>query len=676
MKTQLSAMVTAALLLGACALPSQLAPRPAPPEAATAAAPISGSMTEEVPAAAPATETITDPTMAIVGPMEIVYDWSTDRCAIQDFPDMPIRPFRDADGNVQANRSWVHNRRFLGPELDTIEPLCETILDSGLDADPSHYRYQEWIQALYTEDGQTIHAIVHNEHNSGDFKQDYASYWNMTYAVSTDGGASYQKPDPPGNLVAALPYKYEPGAGMYGLLTGSNIIKGKDDYYYMLALHKAYKKAEQSTCLLRTKDLSDAASWRAWDGKGFDMRLINPYLEANFSPSDHDCPAIDRDLFQIGGLGASESLLYSSYLDRYVALSLGSHWVNGELFWGANYATSQDLIHWENKKLLQAMTLGAHTGAGGVDGAGYLILLDPHSPSRNFETTDKTAYVYFSRFNHSTGMLLNDVDLVRFPVEFFPNAGEATAADVRTKMSLSRAASVSDVLLNGSLTDYGGEPLAGKTIELFHSPNDAVGIPYEYTFTGVVPDDFRKATVGVRVNTECNCNANSNFYVYEFNYSENGGSNLVQGNRFQNGLQSFGKWGSAPADLEPSDQGDGRMLHIQAKKDQSLLGLNSQEFTVTPGATFTYTVRSRVVPGSFGAGFFGLFFIGNQGEGTRVAIPFFNPKTPFGTVTTDQEGQFQFLWQSPPTGNFQVESSFSGDTVNWPSSITKTSSNR
>ena len=662
-----------AILITACAL--------AAPPTATLGTPTSTPITEDANVTptgtviAPTEEKITDPTMAIVGPMEIVYDWSTDRCVDADFPDMPIRPFRDADGNVQANRSWVHNRRFLGSGLDSIKPLCETILDSSFDPDPSHYRSREWIQALYTEDGKTIHAIVHNEHNSADFKQDYANYWNMTYAISMDGGATYQKPDPPANLVGALPYKYEPGAGMYGMLGGSNIIKGKDGYYYMLALSKVYKKEEQHTCLFRTEDLSDPSSWRAWDGKGFDMRLINPYLEANFIPSDHDCPAIDREPFQRGGLGASESLIYSTYLDRYIALSLGPDWINGRLYWGANYSTSEDLVHWENIKLLEEMTLGAHTGAGGVDGAGYLILLDPDSPSRNFETADKTAYVYFSRFNYSLATFLNDVDLVRFPVEFFPNASEAKAADVRTKMSLSRTVSGSSVLLKGSLTDYGGEPLAGKTIELYFSPNDTVGIPFEYTFTGVVPDNMKKAVAGLRINNECNCNGDSDLYVYEFAYSENGGPNRIQGSRFQNGLQNFNKWGSASTELEPSDQGDGRMLHIQAKKDQNLLGLNSWEFTVTPGATFTYTVRSRVAPGSFGSGFFGLFFIGDKGEGTRVIIPFFNPKISIGTATTDNNGEFQFLWQTPPKGNFKVEGAFSGDAQNWPSSATITSIN-
>jgi hypothetical protein len=48
----------------------------------------------------------------------------------------------------------------------------------------------------------------------------------------------------------------------------------------------------------------------------------------------------------------------------------------------------------------------------------YPALLDPASTSRNFETTGKTAYLYYTRHNFGQGSL--DRDLIRISVEFFP----------------------------------------------------------------------------------------------------------------------------------------------------------------------------------------------------------------------------------------------------------------
>jgi hypothetical protein len=605
--------------------------------------------------------------MAITGPMQVVYDWSTQRCAPDDFPDMPIRPFRDAQGNVQVNRSRPNNMRFVGPNLNSIKPLCNVTLKSALDSDPSHYNYQTWIQAPYTEDGKTVYAIVHDEHNCQDFGDQNCSYWNMAFAVSTDGGATFHIPTSPGNLVASTPYKYEPGAGMYGLLGGSNIVKGKDGLYYMLVLNKEYKKAEQHTCLLRTNNLSDPSSWRAWDGKGFNMTLIDPYTATGFQPSEHDCPAVDTDIHQLDGM--SESLIYDTYLNRYVAVSLNVTFVGNRTVWGIAYDLSDDLIHWDNRKVLIPIELSTFTGAGGPDGAGYAILLDPNSPSRNFETAGKTAYIYFTRFNGYSGISPYDDDLVRFPIEFFRTEQEAQQADVRTKLSLDILADNPGRMLSGTLTNIDGKPIAGASIVLNSSANNDVGTPYDYTVTSTVPQNATSADVGIRINTECNCASNSaaDLYLYNFSYTENGGNNRVSNPNFAGGIQPYSSWGSGTLKLLPSDQGAGQMLHVAANHQQNV-GLNSAVFPVTPGAKFTYTVHSRVVPGSFWSGFFGLFFLTLKGpESMRITIPFKNPKTQLGDVKTDANGKYEFHWQNVPSSGYRLQAVYAGDAHYWPS---------
>jgi hypothetical protein len=45
-------------------------------------------------------------------------------------------------------------------------------------------------------------------------------------------------------------------------------------------------------------------------------------------------------------------------------------------------------------------------------------VLDPQSKSRNFETTGRRPYLYFTRFHYSACQQTLDRDLVRVPIEF------------------------------------------------------------------------------------------------------------------------------------------------------------------------------------------------------------------------------------------------------------------
>lgn len=101
----------------------------------------------------------------IVGPEEIVFDWTTDRCNMLDVPDLPARAFRDADGKVQLIAAHLFNRRMIGNTLDSLKRDCNIIMTSDHDPDPSKFNCREWISAVYTLDGNTIYALVHNEYH-------------------------------------------------------------------------------------------------------------------------------------------------------------------------------------------------------------------------------------------------------------------------------------------------------------------------------------------------------------------------------------------------------------------------------------------------------------------------------------------------------------------------------
>jgi hypothetical protein len=312
--------------------------------------------------------------LKITGGEEVVFDWTTDRCEDQNFPDLPARAFRGADGQVQLTISDDNNYRMLGPDLDTLALDCTPVMRSQKAADPALFADNEWIAATYTEDGQTVYALVHNEYwgqtHAGQCPQhDYFPCWDnsITLAVSTDGGATYSHAaDPPAHLVARLPYPYEAGAGPEGTRNPSNIIKGQDGYYYSFFNVSMYRTQEQRVCLMRTDDLTDPKSWRFWTGARFEGRFVVPYLDPPANPADHVCAALGMKTI---GATMNESITYNSYLSRYVLIGLSADHLEGREVWGVYYSFSDDLLQWTHRKLLAEMLPGRRHN----DDVAYLI---------------------------------------------------------------------------------------------------------------------------------------------------------------------------------------------------------------------------------------------------------------------------------------------------------------
>jgi len=396
-----------------------------PAESPTVTLPAPATLPTITPSPSP-TDPFPDPVLKIVGDEEIVFDWTVDKCEPEHIPDLATRAFHDSSGQVQLITSHYVNYRMLGADLNNLKVDCKPIMESRHDPDPSRYTDAQWIAAPYTEDGQTVYALVHNEYQGhmhpGQCPQnDYFPCWDnsITLTISTDGGKTYNEAlSPPRHLVARFPYPYKPGAGPEGFRAPSNIIKGTDDYYYNFFNVSEYGTQKQWVCLMRTNDLSDPSSWRFWDGAAFEGQFVDPYLDEISDPEAHICPHID----QVGNTNESlsESITYNTYLDRYVLVGVSADTLDGREVWGFYYSLSNDLINWTHRKLLLEVDLPWTVDSPGSD-LSYLYpaLIDPDSDSRNFETTDKTAYLYFTRNNFGQGSL--DRDLIRVPVEFFPS---------------------------------------------------------------------------------------------------------------------------------------------------------------------------------------------------------------------------------------------------------------
>ncbi|QBX99693.1 hypothetical protein E2K80_02275 [Rhodophyticola sp. CCM32] len=382
-----------ALLLPGLALADADPPRPVPPPA-------------------------TGPALEVAGAAEVVFDWTTDRCYEEQIPDLPVRAYRDAEGQVNLILSHTSAHRMRGPDFDSLLLDCSVLMGSAHDPDPSHFANHEWIASVYTEDGIIVHALIHNEFQGNRYPQlcpsgEYFRCWynTITYARSTDGGASFARPiAPPDHLAAALTTPYAPDEGIFGAFSPSNIIAYEGAFYAFFKV-QTYPLETQYVCLMRTETLADPESWRFWNGVGFTGVFADPYRDDLQAMRATNCSPVGlSDIAQM-----YENVTWNTHLNRFVMIGTSSDPARDPNLFGFYYALSEDLIHWTPRHpLLEARLPWRATGNQTV--YLYPTLIDPESDSRNFETTGAEAWLYFTRLNYGSGHL--DRDLLRVPVRF------------------------------------------------------------------------------------------------------------------------------------------------------------------------------------------------------------------------------------------------------------------
>jgi hypothetical protein len=363
-------------------------------------------------------------TIEVVGPEQTIYDYATMNCRFDDVPDGPARAFRDASNRVQLMLTGG-DTRMIGPSLDSMTHDCvQTLVDHG-QPNPWDYDDGDWLSGLYTADGQTIHALVHAEYH-GQTHPGWCPgepfikcrFHAATYARSTDGGESYQHTPGPADLVAVPPYRYVPGEGRYGYFAPSNIVQKDGWFYSMLLVSVSYKKQRYGTCLMRTQDVADPKSWRAWDGDGFNVRFIDPYRESPEPIHRHVCQPVSSEEIR----DMNRSLTYNSFLDKYVITGTSTRYdaAQGRNVSGFYFSTSDDLIKWTDRQLLMEVeTLGTYL-CGDQNPRVYPGILDGNSPDRNFSIVDQDAYLYFTELIYENCQLRAERDMLRVPIRFSP----------------------------------------------------------------------------------------------------------------------------------------------------------------------------------------------------------------------------------------------------------------
>jgi hypothetical protein len=375
-----------------------------------------------------------EPEVKAIGPEETVFDYSTMKCNTEDIPDQPARAFKDSLGRVQLIDSHASVRRKIGTSLGNVQHNCAIVMDSHGNHDPAAFDDREWLSSTYTVDGQTIYGLTSTEYHGWEYDeactpfvnagQHLKCWYNSVGLVkSVNAGASYTHATPPGHLVASSPYQYAAGDGPLGIFDPSNIVyRSSDNYYYAMVRVEEHLAQPWGACLIRTRTLDDPTSWRAWDGSGFGVSFMNPYLQ-NDPPGQHVCQPVSPGSFPVAM--QTGSLTYSTYLGKYVLLGVSQRYDSAAQRWhgGFYYSLSEDLINWSPSKIFMYGELPWTHRCGEPSPVRDPSLLDPTSDTRNFETIGRRPYLYFTRFNleywnPNTCWATLDRDLIRIPIEF------------------------------------------------------------------------------------------------------------------------------------------------------------------------------------------------------------------------------------------------------------------
>ena len=471
-----------------------LATDPSAAEAPSTEAPTTSPPPTEPP---PPPQPVMRQRLVVTGPEELVWDWTTDRCEEAHIPDIAPRLFRNADGEINLTVSHWNSYPAVGPSIDELATDCSRLqLSSDYDPDPAAFNDSEWIGSVYTEDGETVYAIVHNEYRGDTHSAARPGQCpsgerfpcldtSFTMAVSTDGGRSFDHiAEPPGHLIASLPYTYRDDTVPSGIRQPSNIVSGGDGFYYLFGNVSDQPDEEQWVCAMRTPDLDDPNAWRYWTGSDFTGEWKNPYLE-DVSDDDKCAPLAQ------GALSGSvqESIVFDETLGRYLMIGVAFDPFGAEPNWGFYYSTSEDLIEWTARELL----LTVPTNPSVADDASdlfyaYPSFVDPDSESFSFETSDGDMYLYLSRFNAGGGSL--DRDVVRWPIALEEYEIVATEWEFDDESDLDEAA-------GGWTARVDLDPLTvSDGVLQFTTTGDD---PHFQTGAIVVPSDFDRLTIRMKL---------------------------------------------------------------------------------------------------------------------------------------------------------------------------------
>jgi hypothetical protein len=344
-----------------------------------------------------------------------------------DLPDTPARAFVDeSTGETVLITVDSTSRLSRGMGLLNTSRNCPIVWNSTGSRDPALYATNDgFLDAVHSFGNGTVVALLHDEYPGMNYNNCnivpfvWPGCWtvSMSLAVSQDWGRTWaHSAPPPSNLVAAVPYPYQPsGNVIFGWGDSGGITPHPSDGFFYVAVNNrmAFGLQSNGTCVMRSDSLLDPHSWRAWNGSAFSVPFVSAYASPPVDAREHICTVLEPFMpTPCTVLGTT----FSSYLFAFVATI--SCWHDAQP--GPNdpnfyWTTSVDFVHWS-----PAQVLFRPPSPPGTQFYLYPALLDAEAPGRgdyNYATIGQNATLTYVRVTSSLyqqGRQLMGVNLTFF----------------------------------------------------------------------------------------------------------------------------------------------------------------------------------------------------------------------------------------------------------------------
>lgn len=283
------------------------------------------------------------------------------------------------------------------------------MIDAEYSCNYNDFAWRQWMWSVWKFADSRVFALLHNEYHGSEVGRLCPGHPNtntdwtttITSALSYDDGTSFFRP-----FRSSRAIMQPPGGPRQGVQNGfrepTNIIQNpSDDLYYFLALavqSTVPNGAGYGSCIVRTADLTNSSSYRAWDGYGWNARVdlgepCAPVIAGNGTINIGHT---------VGGM------VFVPQFNRIIAVMMVD--IDGRKGFGMSFADPENMTQWSRPKVFWDRTIWTEQFPWQV----YPSLIDHESQSINFDISGVTPHLYYVEVLNNR---FHDRYVMRVPLE-------------------------------------------------------------------------------------------------------------------------------------------------------------------------------------------------------------------------------------------------------------------